>query len=1594
MSSPDPLNDPATPTVPEHVPSSVTRRVTRSQVSNRYVSLGGSPQKEPQFDQDDNFDLGLPMDSSEPDLIPIVDYGDRPSSRDTRRKLFPTSSPRPPSRHQTRATTTVVPLNDSFEDEISDPTNAPTTPRRRGRLRPSNGTPIPGTKRRAGTPIRRTPRRTRDTPSEEPSEARLQTTPTPKRRARTPREVQATPTPTPEPQPEPQTQVREGSVSEADSQVTPTPRRTRRAAKRPTEPSSELGSEPGRDIGSSRRLTRHRRQALAPEDLVELVSEVAENAVIEYAPPASDDGLDLVQAPSERSFAAQRSIAIDQNDAEPGSDIWMTTLSNQATPRPSTRSSTRNRMQSSSVTPRRSTRATKSPYKEPLPEPVVEAEPEPEPRTQPEAAVQAETTPEPTPEPESGPDSEPSIEQVAVKEPAEDPARDMEQDEEPEYDGGYGYLAPAESEVSSADEDPAPTTNRDMDTIAQGEDFSMIFMDSIPSMQHDMSHQAATYRELGDETNMIINNTLESLRQADEEEEEQVDDDIPDLVDHASPESDEQDSELPTPPSREREQARPASRVPVRLSPAREPTGRPSPAQPEPSSPNSVRRSPAQQLSRESPTQFPYSPRKAASSSPLRHRVLKSQAENSPIASASRRASGATPRPSARRSLLETDATDDSMAYEDSFSEIPQDVLAAATPRRAGTAFSLDPQEEVDMTELLDQVEDEVDQVEQEVQAELFDEVYNNGEQVIEQGEEDDDQIAEHYIEDQVIEDEPEEEEVVYDEEDMVETEYQSIEPMEENEAQDEVASEEAEAMVDDQVEEAEEQDEGDNEDQLASTASVARSESSRLPTPPEDVPYLAPAPSSPQRPNSLQRPRFQSNITSPLQSMNIAPSVQYYEMAEPSPANQQNQQHQSPSVERAASSATPVNQISSPAQEPQSLVQEHGQDKASRPLLSPILRAGRMLQSVTSDPPSPDDRDRQLGSPFRSSGSKDSGRGSREPRGKRWLSKSPTRPPNFSQSQLFSHRESPRRISPGSLSNSGSREATPRASATVPLVKITSPHQSTTSSVLQSPPSDGVMSWIMREGPISPKLRGDNTLRDAYAAAGSNRGTTPQPAAEEEVDEAASSAEGHSEVRDAVEAVVDNESQADDETDIWELEAQRTPRPARQQPFGSSTTPRTARRRRAIPSAWTKETTTNTPKPVQQEYTAPAVEPTVEYPKLPQLPEPDIEDTEEYSLLERRRRAEEAAKNESSAVKNSRFDLSAFFSSPVAAIPGILASKFFPGKTQAERPKPAEQPAPLPTSSLFPSVQKPTVPPAAPRDPPPTQRTKQVAFGTQRDASPDTPEQMTLPTVSQKQNFTPRPRQASQTFFQASSAAQSTAATPPRMQLSHADIRRWQQDMSSASEDSPDYERRFLRPLPPKNASPSKSIIRSPLKPRTPGRVVEFTSSVLSPMEQIQARQERRSSNASAHQYNSFLSQHQPDQNHEDKENQDSSDVSMSDAPPIPQPKTVPVPVSQTSWTRQHWLFLDWLIQQRRIRPFEAEYDRCAEKYLGKTVRSHGEAMTLERWHLDCVDAFKAEVGGWDEGVLAKRVFALILGEERRHDGSGEAGQPAVLFH
>ncbi|KAM3070984.1 hypothetical protein ACMFMG_009891 [Clarireedia jacksonii] len=117
---------------------------------------------------------------------------------------------------------------------------------------------------------------------------------------------------------------------------------------------------------------------------------------------------------------------------------------------------------------------------------------------------------------------------------------------------------------------------------------------------------------------------------------------------------------------------------------------------------------------------------------------------------------------------------------------------------------------------------------------------------------------------------------------------------------------------------------------------------------------------------------------------------------------------------------------------------------------------------------------------------------------------------------------------------------------------------------------------------------------------------------------------------------------------------------------------------------------------------------------------------------------------------------------------------------------------------------------------------------------------------------------------------------------------------------------------------------------------------------------------------------------------------------------------LSPTIWTRDHWLLLDAIVKSWR--PENQDEDGEGGKYgrrnstrvisrlLGKWVslrNANGngkvktedgvvgrERMRLEQWHLEAVDEFRGEVPGWDENVVAKRVFALIVGEERRRKG------------
>jgi len=124
---------------------------------------------------------------------------------------------------------------------------------------------------------------------------------------------------------------------------------------------------------------------------------------------------------------------------------------------------------------------------------------------------------------------------------------------------------------------------------------------------------------------------------------------------------------------------------------------------------------------------------------------------------------------------------------------------------------------------------------------------------------------------------------------------------------------------------------------------------------------------------------------------------------------------------------------------------------------------------------------------------------------------------------------------------------------------------------------------------------------------------------------------------------------------------------------------------------------------------------------------------------------------------------------------------------------------------------------------------------------------------------------------------------------------------------------------------------------------------------------------------------------------------VAFVSSSPIPS-SPAQEPLSSTTWSRDHWVLLDSIVQswkpanqaggqERRRR----NSTRVISKLLGKTVRSQGESMKLQQWHLEAVDEFRGCVPGWKEDTIAMRVFALLLGEQRRAAGLVGGGQRAI---
>ncbi|KAI1136739.1 hypothetical protein F5Y05DRAFT_102813 [Hypoxylon sp. FL0543] len=340
------------------------------------------------------------------------------------------------------------------------------------------------------------------------------------------------------------------------------------------------------------------------------------------------------------------------------------------------------------------------------------------------------------------------------------------------------------------------------------------------------------------------------------------------------------------------------------------------------------------------------------------------------------------------------------------------------------------------------------------------------------------------------------------------------------------------------------------------------------------------------------------------------------------------------------------------------------------------------------------------------------------------------------------------------------------------------------------------------------------------------------------------------------------------------------------------------------------------------------------------------------------------------------------------------------------------ESPSPAPSYSPEPES------PQSPQQPP-QQSPEQSP---EPSPQPSTPERQVFPPIEQKRNFTPRPGQSRGSFFRSGPSTARSETTDDGLLLPPSD--EFEQQESSLLTDGTDYERLPPREKPSRwdrTLSPSKSCFRSPMKPTTPGRVVAFKPSALSPTEQPQDRAENTEVNGGLKRTSALFQGPPLQPTARGRENQpvntsashflnridaapvattvsnssaprvNHSQSSAAQRPPRPLSSSTKFALSQTEWSRPHWVRLDEMLQLRRRDPLAFQQQmplpprsqrRSFTTLLGKEVAAQGESIVLEPWHLEVVEAFRYEVGGWDERALAKRLFALIVGEERRRKG------------
>ncbi|GKT56923.1 hypothetical protein ColTof3_04262 [Colletotrichum tofieldiae] len=1468
LSSPDPLNDTVSSAL---YPSS--RRITRSQRSQRLFSLGGSstsPRKQ-------MFELEVGDDRAPKRLLVTVEA--EGEYENVGRRLFNADTPT----LSRGAYTTTVPLAGDKKN------TAVKTPARRGRP-PKSATPKTGTatKRRATASPKKTPRQTR----------RVKT-------------------------------ITDSDGIETDITIQGTPKsttRTKRATSRQPRGTSE-DPAPSSRPSTTRGRGRPKRVEFSDQP-VETIEE--ESNFGGLAP--SDDALAAVMEdmavddPTPRREQPAASV--------PGSepDIWMQTMSDQATPRATTQDNV--------------------------------------------------ITLSPTPA------------YLQDKSPTPSEQLHSESGNEPEYNE-YDFAPGAASDISSLiGDNDASREPRDQDTVAQGEDFSMIFANSIPSLRGHMSINAPGSEDVGEETGLIINQTLESLRQSgalrvddDDDDDQEEDEEVVGVPIEQGALAQDSPVQEEVQPQQEVE-SHMESIVDLETGVNESPVALPSLPRPSLPPPSFTSKEPSPGRSNQSPGRARSSPRRK--SIPLGRKLFENKARQMEL----------------ETSRMETSRTEASH-MDDTFSSVPSRILAAATPGAKASRRSSMANEEASVM-----YEDDFSEI-----PDAYLEAATPGKPNLPQVHEGEDETA-NTIGDKI--------------QDLMEEDFENdIEGPQADQA--EIEDEEEAADAADAAEEEARKSSPKSAAPSNASVSYTRSDSARMPTP-DDTPS----------PNDVPAPQSDAKTIEAPQSSPTAEYSQLPDMSSDPPVPELTTNLPAATSEY----ITPVAPVSSPVPSPDVNLlapRATSPDNGVRPALSPIVRAGRALQSVTSDASSPP-RQNSLGSPFRPTTS------SSQPQSAAKSTRSWTQPLStliqagaqfFGSPTRASAQPQPQPPAPQSAGqpyddpfgheddHTGQpsfMEALAKSMRVYPTEEQGETSVSMSGSLRVAPADEAdEMSW-MEEAPAPREqpFTQSGSMQTSMNAAGASR-TSRRP-----------SFEGLSLTFDgADETEVEEEQPGEDEDDdIWAIEASRpASSSSRQQPFGKQSIAPVPVRRAAPPSPWKRRA--ESPK-----------KNTLFTPAASQNRKSGFGETEEedFSMLSQQRSQKQLPQKafEIAQRSSAKKDLSAFFSSP-ALLPGaegvkeILEKKRQNALSSKDAAQPSEQyNAGLETNSMFPSVpQKAFAPsasgrsdlfsPAKPSAKKPTPDTRRELFSSTRsrnnvrqpseipDSQPNMSSEVSFTSVPQKKNFTPKAGQQTQNLF-SKAAAPVPSLTPVRMQLSRADIQKWQESSASAiAEDSPESERRVLRPLPDRNMSPTKSCLRSPLKPRTPGRVVEFTSSVLSPLAQAQARADRRLSASSNGSASAAQQQQQQRINaimeEEDKENDaamdeaddaqhEDMDVSMMDAPDVGSPLKPAAEeeprLSQTMWSRDHWLLLDDIIQLRRLGPFDFQFpDGFQSKsgwLLGRSVNSHGTSLVMEQWHLDVVDAFKAEVGGWEEEVLAKRVFSLIVGEQLRKEGKAPTA-PSVKF-